>query len=282
MAELKYKICHTCESSKDISLYPRNGKYFLKNCLECHRAIKNKKRKEKIGDKPILEIADLPNEIWKDVLGWEGIYLVSNLGRIKSFSWRQYKGNILKPQNQRGYRSVTLSHNGQHKMMMIHRIVANAFIPNPENKPTVNHIDTNRQNNIVSNLEWATSKEQIRHARLNGRFPDISGHKNPLALLDANQVIFIFNSNKINSELAKDFNVSSETIRSIKAGRRYGKTTGKEFVKKGIRRLTKEEVILIYKEKGTIREIGRNHRISSATVCCIKNKKYHCDIIDKI
>lgn len=112
-------------------------------------------------------------EIWKPVVCYEGFYEVSNLGRIKRI--KDYHGTpgILKQQKgSNGYSIVALSKYGIQKSHSVHRYVAEAFIPNPENKRCINHKDNIRDNNIVSNLEWVTHKEnniytvkQGRHAR---------------------------------------------------------------------------------------------------------------------
>lgn len=99
-------------------------------------------------------------EIWKDIPEYEGIYKISNLGRVKS------KNKIRKPYLRKttGYCYVTLSKNNKVKCYSIHRLVANSFIDNIEKKPYVNHIDGNKQNNNVKNLEWVTQKENVIHA----------------------------------------------------------------------------------------------------------------------
>ena len=95
-------------------------------------------------------------EIWKDIEGYEGLYKVSNLGKVLNLS----NNKIIKlHDNGCGYLNVSL----KGKTCYIHRLVAQAFIPNPENKPTVNHIDKNKNNNTVDNLEWATYSEQEQH-----------------------------------------------------------------------------------------------------------------------
>ena len=108
------------------------------------------------------------DEIWKWVPGFEGFYSVSNLGSI-----RNSKGKILSVEHTRdpktgkktGHLRVTLHKNGKQKHCFVHRLVALAFIPNPDNKPYVNHKDNDPENNCVDNLEWCTNKENVLHSR---------------------------------------------------------------------------------------------------------------------
>ena len=112
-------------------------------------------------------------EIWKDIEGYEGYYQVSNMGSVQSLNRTctnknnkimTFKGKILKPQNDRcGYLCVLLSLNGIKRNFKIHRLVAQAFIDNSNNKPCVNHKDGNKTNNMVYNLEWCTQQENIHH-----------------------------------------------------------------------------------------------------------------------
>lgn len=103
------------------------------------------------------------NELWHDVPGYEGLYKVSSYGRIKR------NGRLKTFRVDRGgYYTVWLSKESEQKNYKVHRLVAQAFIPNPQNKLTVNHIDGNKQNNFVENLEWATHSENIIHANKMG------------------------------------------------------------------------------------------------------------------
>ena len=113
-------------------------------------------------------------EIWKDIKGYEGLYQVSNLGRIRSLdrivksiynSKRKMSGKILKPNVIGRYAIITLYDNdGKAKNRTIHRLVAQAFIPNPNNYPIVNHKDGNRLNNSVENLEWCTQSHNVKES----------------------------------------------------------------------------------------------------------------------
>jgi hypothetical protein len=103
-------------------------------------------------------------EIWKDVVGYEGLYLVSDLGNMKSLPRGFTKGKILKPMLQRGYANICLCKNGIIKRVRIHRIQAIAFIPNPENKPYINHKNGVRNDNRIENIEWCTNSENQKHS----------------------------------------------------------------------------------------------------------------------
>lgn len=102
---------------------------------------------------------------WKDVPGYEGLYQVSNFGEVRSLFYRgRKKIQLLKPaQDKKGYLHVNLYKDKKAHMAQIHRLVAMAFIPNPNNFPVVNHIDWNTQNNRVDNLEWCTVSYNNQH-----------------------------------------------------------------------------------------------------------------------
>lgn len=104
-------------------------------------------------------------EIWKDIKDTKGRYQVSNLGRVKRKSFTK-EDRILKPELRTGYPSIQICLNGKRKHARIHRLVATAFIPNPDNLPQVNHKDRDRTNNRVDNLEWCEEKYNLSHARM--------------------------------------------------------------------------------------------------------------------
>ena len=124
----------------------------------------------------------MKKEYWKPVVGYEGLYEVSNWGRVKSFdtyrkgingSIRCCKGKIIKYQKTKyGYLQVGLWKNGKCKKYAVHRLVAQAFIPNPNNLPCVNHKDENKQNNIVTNLEWCDRKYNCNYGTRNKRISE--------------------------------------------------------------------------------------------------------------
>lgn len=111
-------------------------------------------------------------EIWKDVIGYEGLYQVSNKGRVKGLQRLKWNGKtyciikekIRKNVEFKGYRALILYKNAKQKRYLLHRIVAQAFIPNPKNKPQINHINGIKNDNRVSNLEWVSQLENNRHA----------------------------------------------------------------------------------------------------------------------
>lgn len=116
-------------------------------------------------------------EVWKDIIGYEGLYQVSSLGRVKSTGtvWNGWvyhkKKETIRKSNanvKNGYHSLCLSKDSKVKRHYVHRLVGESFIDNPLNKPQINHLDGNKNNNKVDNLEWVTRKENVQHAIKNG------------------------------------------------------------------------------------------------------------------
>lgn len=156
-------------------------------------------------------------EIWKPVVGYEGLYEVSNEGRVKSIRKSKDKNRnitiqekIVKPWGL--YKQVYLPVRNKD---YVHRLVAKAFIPNPENKPYVNHIDNNPGNNKVGNLEWCTQKENVAHS--SKQYRNHFGEKNGMRKLTNKNVEYIRNnSGKIKRKiLSKMFKITLSNLSSI-------------------------------------------------------------------
>lgn len=151
-------------------------------------------------------------EIWKDVEGYEGLYQVSNEGRIKSirkdkFLSVNFSGN--------GYGRVVLYNNG-YKAFLVHRLVATAFLPRPEGCTEVNHKDLNKTDNRSENLEWTTASENTKHAFKNRDIYRAKGSKNHMATLTEEDVIKIrelYETGKYRyKDIAEMFNVGYNVV----------------------------------------------------------------------
>jgi hypothetical protein len=178
-----------------------------------------------------IEVID--GEIWRGVVGYEGAYEVSDLGRIKCLKRRNKRGAVLYEKIMKqnlsasGYRRIQLVKDGLCKIWSVHIIVALAFIggkPTPRHQ--VNHKDLNKQNNRLSNLEWCTPIENSEHAFKNGAISQI-GEGCHLSKLSKEQALDIFNSSLPKANIAKKFNVSKATVSNIKNGRQWRSVTDK-------------------------------------------------------
>ncbi len=172
----------------------------------------------------------MKKEEWKPVVGYEGIYSVSNLGRVRSedriieeHNGRQRinKGRVLKPFGTgkcRAYLAVDLRKNGKRKTTKVHRLVAIAFISNPDDCPQVNHLNGDKSNNTVSNLEWTTNLENARHAYRTGLKVTLKGSAVWNSKLTKEDVLLIREMefwNLKRKEIARLFDVSTVLIGKI-------------------------------------------------------------------
>lgn len=165
------------------------------------------------------------NEEWRTIDGWDG-YEISNLGNVRSYLLRSYnRGRATSPTAKRiqlsvwGYPEVRLFQYGKTRKFRVHRLVATAFLPNPYKKREVNHIDGDRTNNNVANLEWVSRTENMLHAYRVNNAPRMRGERNGHAKLtaaDVRQIKRLWKSGKyLQRELAADFGVARTTVNAI-------------------------------------------------------------------
>ena len=174
---------------------------------------------------PVEAVRTQNDEIWKFIAGFGERYEVSNFGRVRVnriwTSGRETQKIKKQRTTRKGYRTITLYQTPYDVLKSVHRLVAIAFIPNPDNKPQVNHKDGIKTNNRVDNLEWTTAKENMRHAAKNGLLKPPKGEKSHKAKLKNSQILFIkqlLSENKPHWFIADLFNVCEATISRINRG----------------------------------------------------------------
>lgn len=170
-------------------------------------------------------------ELWKPIEGYEGLYEVSNLGRIKALDRTHiqrgnrgciyshiYKGRIMKPicEKESGYRSISLYKNGKMTKYNIHRIVAKAFIPNPNNLPQINHKDENKTNNRADNLEWCSTLYNLTFGSRLSRIAEKRAKKVAMLNEDGKPVMVFSNISKIE----RDYGIHHSNIIAVCQGKR--------------------------------------------------------------
>ena len=214
--------------------------------------------------------------------GYEGAYIVSNKGNVISVPREQIRhghtkpyplsGKTLIPQdNGHGYQVVTLRDGHRHTLQTtVHRLVALAFIPNPDNLPEVNHIDGDKSNNVVENLEWVTRDDNRRHAI---EVLDAYGFNRSLT---KEQILSIRLDGRPHHVIADDYGLEQTTISAIKRGktyRTYPGPTGKSAKRQ--RKLTSEQIIDIRTSTASGVELARKYGVSTPTICKIrKGQRY--------
>ena len=179
-------------------------------------------------------------DIWKPVKGYEGFYEVSSTGKVKSIPrtimrkdgkpYRVKKERLMKLYvDEDGYHRVELQNAGSAFKTFAHRLVAQSFIPNPKNKPQVNHINGIKDDNRVENLEWVTLQENRDHAVANGLVADQRGMKNPANTLNEKQVLKIVKLKKEGfqpAEIARKIDIPHSNVRNVYYGYTWAWLTG--------------------------------------------------------
>jgi len=224
------KICTNCKCDKAISDFPncklsKDGKRSL--CKKCQNIYsKEHKRKKRWKNKQNLinERINLEGEIWCDIVGYEGLYQASNMGRIYSIKYSTIMfQSTKKVSDDYICKTVKLQKDANIKGFGVHRLIALTFIPNPENKPEVDHIDNNPSNNQASNLQWATKGDQTRWAYERGRDRK-GGDKAHTAKLTNEQVKELrlkYKNGVTYSELKKQYQISESSLSNIIKNRTY-------------------------------------------------------------
>lgn len=162
-------------------------------------------------------------EIWKDVKGFEGLYQVSNLGRVRSLDRRKnnqfFCGKILSlAKDKDGYCLVTLNDGKRKKTGRVHRLVALAFIQNPDNLPEINHIDENKENNSADNLEWCSTKYNLTYGSRKGMMVGTKNNHAKLTEKEVAEIRKIYKKGDLQfgqSALGKKYGVSHIQIANI-------------------------------------------------------------------
>ena len=162
-------------------------------------------------------------EIWKPVVNYEKLYEVSNFGRVRSLPRNTTSGKILNPSKTESGLYVSLRNSGNDTRQLVHRLVAIAFISNPENKPQINHIDGNRWNNFVGNLEWVTNSENVIHSYnyLDRTYTAYGeNHKNSKTISQYTKSGIYVNTFGSTNEAGRQLNISFENIAACARGER--------------------------------------------------------------
>ena len=217
-------------------------------------------------------------EIWKSFKLTD--YDVSNLGNVLNRKTKR----LLKPFLNDRYLVVDLFDNTVRQRVAVHRMVAIAFIENPENKEFVNHIDGNKVNNRVDNLEWVTASENATHAVATGLSP--VGEAKTLAKLTDKDILAIqaaFEAGERDSVLAQRYGVTSGVISSIRLGKTWKHISGKVFAPSGpnpVKKLSGDDIPIIrqmFLDGFNDADIGRTFNVARGTINQIRQGKTWCN-----
>ena len=215
------KICGICAVEKPLDDFYKWAQGIQGRVYDCKTC-----RAIRYGKSAFAEVTDLPGEIWKDVFGWESIYQVSSLGRVKRLKNvpRTPGGRLVGLSvNNRGYPRVELNHAPRTKWMEIHVLIAQAFLGHRPSGMHINHIDGIKTNNRIENLEYCTPQENIIHAHLLGLTNPQKGNSRYNAKLVESDIPIIRRrcKDESNARIAKDYNVTADNIGHIRIGKTW-------------------------------------------------------------
>lgn len=212
------KHCPKCKEVKPLQDFntDRSRKLgvssYCRKCNQAHWRTKN--------PTPVYDIEDLPNETWADIPDFEGLYSASNKGRIKTFPRpsNRLSTKIMQPRLMRGgYHWIQLVKDGTPKWFPVHRLILLAFVGKPpKGKPHVNHLDCNRQNNVVENLEWCSPQDNSNHRKQMGNVPRGEAIKiTTLKNSDIPDIRKMLSDGILQKHIATLYGVSNTTINRI-------------------------------------------------------------------
>jgi hypothetical protein len=261
------KFCRKCSTERNVEEFPiRLGKVSTP-CKYCNKLAYNKKR----GD---ISIDIIDGEIWADAVECPDKYFITTKGRLTSKeitidavsrNGNPYKlfrpAKVMSQATEKGYKKVTITYGGKKYRRSIHQLMGQAFIPNPENKPTINHDNTIKDCNEIENLEWNTIAENTRHAWINGCCTPLRGEKNVRASITNFKASVIRRFFRIypkanQRNVAKKLNITTSSVCNILKNKSYINDSY-EVIDRGInsKTLTAETVL-------KIREIGKSQKYS--------------------
>lgn len=215
------KVCIHCGLLKLIPLFKKEKarKDGTSNqCIECYQIRYRKPREVQ------AEIINLSGEEWKLVPDLGNMYKISSYGRLLSLNYnRQNISKIIILPILKGYHRVAISVNNIKGNFSVHRLVAMAFIPNPNNLPFINHINGIKTDNRVENLEWCTASYNLKHAFRTGLKSNAGEKHSKSTLTDSivKEIRIMIASGKTNTEISKSLRVTSKAVSNIRCNRRW-------------------------------------------------------------